>query len=85
MATSTFNTLQLHDRTLAAVEAAGYTIPTEIQRRTIPEILAGRDVLATAQTGTGKTAAFVLPMLQRVERAARSSGSATPSALILTP
>ncbi len=85
MTTSTFNTLQLHDRTLAAVEAAGYTIPTEIQRRTIPEILAGRDVLATAQTGTGKTAAFVLPMLQRLERATRSSGSATPSALILTP
>ena len=85
MAISTFDTLALDERTLAAVEAAGYTVPTEIQSRTIPEILAGRDVLATAQTGTGKTAAFVLPMLQRVERATRTSGSATPSALILTP
>ncbi len=85
MNSSTFDTLQLHDRTLAAVEAAGYEVPTEIQRRTIPEILAGRDVLATAQTGTGKTAAFVLPMLQRIERAARTRGTATPSALIVTP
>ncbi len=85
MTTPTFKTLQLHDRTLAAVEAAGYTVPTEIQSRTIPEILAGRDVLATAQTGTGKTAAFVLPMLQRLAPAKRTAAGANPSALILTP
>lgn len=85
MTAPSFDTLQLHERTLAAIDAAGYTIPTEIQHRTIPEILAGKDVLATAQTGTGKTAAFVLPMLQRVRLAARGGRSATPSALILTP
>jgi ATP-dependent RNA helicase RhlE len=85
MTSPTFKTLELHERTLAAVEAAGYTVPTEVQHRTIPEILAGKDVLATAQTGTGKTAAFVLPMLQRLQPADRSSRKATPSALILTP
>ena len=82
---SSFTSLQLHEKTLAAVDAAGYTNPTEVQQRTIPEILAGRDVLATAQTGTGKTAAFVLPMMQRVEPAHRTGRAAMPSALILTP
>ena len=85
MTSPTFSTLQLDEGTLTAVAAAGYTVPTEVQSRTIPEILAGRDVLATAQTGTGKTAAFVLPMLQRIQPAARTSARATPSALILTP
>ncbi len=85
MDSSTFTSLRLDENTLAAVDAAGYTTPTEIQQRTIPEILAGRDVLATAQTGTGKTAAFVLPMLQRVEKANRGGRAAKPTALILTP
>jgi ATP-dependent RNA helicase RhlE len=80
-----FTSLKLDEKTLAAVDAAGYTTPTEIQERTIPEILAGRDVLATAQTGTGKTAAFVLPMLQRVDNAGRGGRAAKPTALILTP
>jgi ATP-dependent RNA helicase RhlE len=64
MTTKDFASLGLTERTLSAVQAAGYTIPTEVQERTIPELLAGRDLLATAQTGTGKTAAFVLPMVQ---------------------
>jgi len=64
-----------------AVADKGYAIPTPIQRAAIPAVLGGRDVLAGAQTGTGKTAAFVLPMLQRLGAA---SGSA-PRALILTP
>ena len=85
MTTQTFDSLDLHDTTLAAVQSAGYSVPTEIQHRTIPEILAGKDVLATAQTGTGKTAAFVLPMLERIEPAGRKKGNAAPTALILTP
>ena len=85
MISSSFRTLQLHAKTLAAVDAAGYSNPTEVQQLTIPELLAGRDVVATAQTGTGKTAAFVLPMLQRVEPARRAGRTASPSALILTP
>ena len=59
----------------------GYTIPTPIQREAIPAVLAGRDVLAGAQTGTGKTAAFVLPILQNLgapqaRRAARAGAHA---------
>ena len=85
MEPSSFDQLGLAPRILNAVEHAGYTIPTEIQSRTIPDIVAGRDVLATAQTGTGKTAAFVLPMLQRVPFAGGSGSRSEPTALILTP
>ena len=55
----------------AGISAAGYTIPTPIQLRAIPPILDGRDVLGLAQTGTGKTAAFVLPILQRLLKGPR--------------
>ncbi|HBT84089.1 MAG TPA: ATP-dependent helicase, partial [Desulfuromonas sp.] len=55
-----FQELNLAAPILRAIENCGYTEPTPIQARAIPEILAGRDVLATAQTGTGKTAAFML-------------------------
>lgn len=74
-----FPDLGLAEKTLTAVSAAGYDTPTDIQGQAIPHLLAGRDVLGTAKTGTGKTAAFVLPMLQRLERAAK------PTALILAP
>jgi len=60
-----FESLGLEPRLLSGVEAMGYTDPTPIQREAIPHVLAGRDVLGVAQTGTGKTAAFVLPLLQR--------------------
>jgi len=60
-----FESLGLEPRLLAGVEALGYTTPSPIQREAIPQVLAGRDVVGVAQTGTGKTAAFVLPLLQR--------------------
>ena len=60
-----FSELGLRPELLRAVQAQGYTDPTPVQREAIPLVLAGRDLLAGAQTGTGKTAAFVLPMLQR--------------------
>ena len=61
-----FSTLGLNEPILSAVEGQGYTQPTDIQTQAIPHILAGKDVLGCAQTGTGKTAAFALPILQRL-------------------
>ena len=57
----------------------GYTTPTPIQAQAIPLVLAGRDLLAAAQTGTGKTAGFVLPMLQRLAKAAPATRTARAS------
>ncbi len=62
----TFDTYGLDPRILTGVQAAGYTVPTPIQQQAIPVVLTGQDMLGIAQTGTGKTAAFVLPMLQRL-------------------
>jgi superfamily II DNA/RNA helicase len=62
-----FSRLGLSDKVLAAVKAAGYPTPTPIQEQAIPHVLARRDVVGIAQTGTGKTAAFVLPMLTMLE------------------
>lgn len=62
----TFHSFSFHPQITAGIIAAGYSIPTPIQLRTIPPILAGRDVMGLAQTGTGKTAAFVLPILQKL-------------------
>lgn len=79
----TFDDLGLDPLLLKAVKAAGYTTPTPIQREAIPPVLKGRDVLGCAQTGTGKTAAFGLPLLQRVDA---SAGEDTEiRALVLTP
>jgi len=75
-----FENLGLSPRLLEAVAAMGYTRPTPIQRDAIPYVLEGRDVVGCAQTGTGKTAAFVLPIMQRVE--ARPGG---PRVLVVTP
>ena len=61
-----FDDFALHQRVAAGIRAAGYTTPTPIQRDAIPAVLAGRDVLGLAQTGTGKTAAFALPILHRL-------------------
>ena len=80
----TFATLGLNPAILKAVEEAGYTVPTPIQAQAIPEALAGHDLMASAQTGTGKTAAFILPALHRIAEpsAVRSKG---PRVLVLTP
>src|SRR5919198_5602071 len=61
-----FNTFGLHPTLLRAIHALGYTDPTPIQRATIPAVLAGRDLIGCAQTGTGKTAAYLLPVLHRL-------------------
>jgi len=62
-----FHTLGLIAPLMKAIESSGYTIPTPIQEQTIPQLLAGRDVLGQAQTGSGKTGAFALPLLQRID------------------
>ncbi|BCO31880.1 ATP-dependent RNA helicase RhlE [Thiohalobacter sp. COW1] len=79
-----FDSLNLNSELLRAIEACGFTEPSEIQRQAIPVALAGRDLMASAQTGTGKTAAFVLPVLQRLATPARSRGHG-PRVLVLTP
>jgi superfamily II DNA/RNA helicase len=78
-----FNELGLSEKVLRAVEASGYTTPTPIQAQAIPFALTGRDVLGIAQTGTGKTAAFVLPMLSRLEQG--RARARVPRTLILEP
>ncbi|MBN9007375.1 MAG: DEAD/DEAH box helicase [Rhizobiales bacterium] len=78
-----FSHLGLSDKVLAAVAAAGYTAPTPIQDQAIPHVLARRDVLGIAQTGTGKTAAFVLPMLTLLEKG--RARARMPRTLILEP
>ncbi len=66
-----FNEFQFHPKINAGIAACGYTSPTPIQKEAIPSILTGRDMLGLAQTGTGKTAAFVLPILQRLQEGPR--------------
>ncbi|HUI94535.1 MAG TPA: DEAD/DEAH box helicase [Xanthobacteraceae bacterium] len=78
-----FAHLGLSEKVLAAVAAAGYTTPTPIQDQAIPHVLARRDVLGIAQTGTGKTAAFVLPMLTKLEQG--RARARMPRTLILEP
>ena len=78
-----FSNLGLSDKVLAAVAATGYTNPTPIQEQAIPHVLARRDVLGIAQTGTGKTAAFVLPMLTMLEKG--RARARMPRTLILEP
>lgn len=79
-----FESLNLHPNLLKAIAASGYTQPTPIQAATIPVTLAQHDLIATAQTGTGKTAAFVLPTLQRLIENKPGKGRG-PRVLILTP
>lgn len=78
-----FSHLGLSDKVLAAVAATGYTNPTPIQEQAIPHVLARRDVLGIAQTGTGKTAAFVLPMMTMLEKG--RARARMPRTLILEP
>ncbi|MGE3528299.1 MAG: DEAD/DEAH box helicase [Methyloceanibacter sp.] len=78
-----FSNLGLSPKVLSAVEAAGFLTPTPIQLKTLPVAVTGRDVLGIAQTGTGKTASFVLPMLTRLERG--RARARMPRSLILEP
>jgi superfamily II DNA/RNA helicase len=78
-----FSHLGLSDKVIAAIDAAGYKTPTPIQEQAIPHVLARRDVLGIAQTGTGKTAAFVLPMLTMLEQG--RARARMPRTLILEP
>ena len=79
----TFDTLGLQTPLLRAVEALGHTTPTPVQEQAIPTVLAGKDILAGARTGTGKTAAFALPVLQMLDQ--DKEKNRLPRALILTP
>jgi superfamily II DNA/RNA helicase len=83
----TFAQLDLNPEICKAIELCGYTKPTPIQTRSIPEVLAGKDLVASAQTGTGKTGAFVLPLLHRLslKKFEGKRPIATPAVLILTP
>jgi superfamily II DNA/RNA helicase len=78
-----FSNLGLSPKVLSAVEAAGFETPTPIQSQAVPVAVTGRDVLGIAQTGTGKTASFVLPMLTRLERG--RARARMPRSLILEP
>src|SRR5579862_320520 len=82
-----FRDLGLAEPLLRAVAAAGYSDPTPVQSASIPQLLAGRDLLGTAQTGTGKTAAFALPILHRLLTTPPrvSSRRAAIRALVLSP
>ncbi|MCY7392254.1 MAG: DEAD/DEAH box helicase, partial [Leptolyngbyaceae cyanobacterium CAN_BIN12] len=78
--TLSFNSLGLSDARVRFLESMGFTAPTPIQAEAIPHLLAGRDVVGQAQTGTGKTAAFSLPILERIDVM-----SPVVQALVLTP
>ena len=79
-----FENLGLAEELLKAVASTGYTTPTPVQQRAIPAAIAGRDLLVSSHTGSGKTAAFTLPALNRIidRRPAPGSG---PRVLVLTP
>ena len=82
---NTFNELGLAKPLLTALAHEGYETPTPIQAETIPSLLAGRDLLGLAQTGSGKTAAFTLPLLHRLLETPSKAQPLSPRALILTP
>ena len=80
-----FQQLELIEPILKALSQEGYTNPTPIQQKSIPVVLSGRDLLACAQTGTGKTAAFTIPLLQMIHASVNNSRERGISALVLTP
>ncbi len=79
---ATFNDLGLSEKALAAVKRLGYDQPTPVQDQAIPLVLNGRDIIAAAQTGTGKTAAFCLPAMDKLDHAKKGAG---PLMLVVTP
>jgi len=80
-----FNELNLLEKIQRAVQEEGYTTPTPIQEASIPSLLAGRDLLGCAQTGTGKTAAFALPILQHLHKNRRPPAPRAARSLVMTP
>src|ERR1700690_3813776 len=82
--TMTFESLALNPFILKALTDSGYTEPTPVQAQAIPIVLAGHDLMASAQTGTGKTAAFMLPALQKLTDAPKAPGKG-PRILVLSP
>jgi ATP-dependent RNA helicase RhlE len=80
-----FSTFGLEAEILRAIQQAGYVSPTPVQAAAIPKVMQGHDLIAIAQTGTGKTAAFLLPMLQRLAQALRQGQARGIRALILAP
>ncbi len=82
---TTFESLGLSPELVRAVQDEGYSAPTPVQAQAIPSILQGRDILAAAQTGTGKTAGFALPLLQLLSQNAERPASKVVRALVLTP
>jgi ATP-dependent RNA helicase RhlE len=82
---SSFSQLDIIDPIRRALQTEGYSVPTPIQAQAIPLLLAGRDLLGCAQTGTGKTAAFAIPILTRLAGSPRREGLRGPRALILAP
>ena len=85
MTISSFSELGLAGPIQHALNTRNHLVPTPIQARAIPELLAGRDVLGIAQTGTGKTAAFALPILHKLSQTRANNGPCSPRALILAP
>jgi len=83
--TTSFSELGLAEPIERALSARNHLVPTPIQAQAIPDLLAGRDMLGIAQTGTGKTAAFALPILHRLAKTRRAAGRCDPRALILAP
>ena len=79
---TTFADLKLSEKTLAALTRIGFEAPTPIQAQAIPPALAGKDVIGAAATGTGKTAAFLLPIIERLSARTAPPG---PRALVLAP
>jgi ATP-dependent RNA helicase RhlE len=80
-----FRRLDLIEPLRHALVGAGFTVPTPIQSRAVPIAIAGRDILGSAQTGSGKTAAFSLPVLQHLAAGRRRSIANAPRPLILAP
>ncbi|MBN2037985.1 MAG: DEAD/DEAH box helicase, partial [Chitinispirillaceae bacterium] len=80
-----FSQFGLSEAIIKAIEGSGYAVPTPIQQEAIPHAMAGRDIMACAPTGTGKTAAFVIPLLERLQGHTTPGTPRLPRALILTP
>ena len=80
-----FKSLQLSEPILQSLHEEGYTTPTPIQEQAIPLVLSGHDLLACAQTGTGKTAAFALPILNLLHNASNNAKKSSIKCLVVTP